>query len=153
GIESGLPGDALVLCSFGDASANHCTALSGFSAARYVKKRGNPCPVLFLCEDNGIGISVDTPKDWMAETFANQTNLRYVRASGEIDAIWDVANEAIESCRGTKTPTFLHLEVTRLWGHAGSDVETTYRTTEEIEAIERRDPLLRSARRLVETGA
>lgn len=153
GIESGLPGDAIVLASFGDASANHCTALSGFSAARYMKKRGNPCPVLFLCEDNGIGISVDTPQNWIAETFSNQPNLRYFRAAGELDEIWDAASAAIDFCRGTKTPTFLHLEVTRLWGHAGSDVETTYRTLEEIEAIERRDPLLRNARRLVETGA
>lgn len=153
GVESGLSSDALVLCSFGDASSNHCTALSGFSAARYVKKRGNPCPVLFLCEDNGIGISVDTPAGWVEETYAQQPNLRYFKAAGELDEIFDVCSEAIAFCRGTKTPTFLHLKTTRLWGHAGSDVETTYRTLEEIETIEKRDPLLRNARRLVETGA
>ena len=153
GIASGLPGDAIVLCSFGDASANHCTALSGFSAARYMKKRGNPCPILFLCEDNGIGISVDTPPNWIAETFSTQPNLRYFRAAGELDEIFDACTEAVEFCRTTRTPTFLHLKTTRLWGHAGSDVETTYRTLEEIDAIERTDPLLRNARRLVETGA
>ncbi|MBI5363896.1 MAG: MFS transporter [Planctomycetes bacterium] len=153
GIESGLPGDAIVLCSFGDASANHCTALSGFSAARYMKKRGGPCPILFLCEDNGIGISVDTPPNWIAETFSNQPNLRYVRAEGELDTLFDACFDAIDSCRATRTPTFLHLKTTRLWGHAGSDVETTYRTLEEIEAIEARDPLLRNAKRIVETGA
>src|SRR5690606_3570371 len=48
---------------------------------------------------------------------------------------------------------FLHLEVVRLWGHAGSDVETGYRTLEEIAADEARDPLLLNARRLVELGA
>jgi 2-oxoisovalerate dehydrogenase E1 component len=153
GIASGLPTDAIVLCSFGDASANHCTALSGFSLARYTKKRGSPCPILFLCEDNGIGISVDTPKDWIEETFSHQAGLRYFRAEGELDEIYDVCSAAVEFCRGTRTPTFLHLKTTRLWGHAGSDVETTYRTLEEIDAIERTDPLLRNARRLVETGA
>ena len=153
GVDTGLSRDAIVLCSFGDASANHCTALTGFNAARYVQKRGSPVPILFLCEDNGIGISVDTPRGWIAETYANQPNLRYVRAEGEIDAVWDACAAAVEHCRGTRSPTFLHLATTRLWGHAGSDVETTYRTVEEIEAIEARDPLLGNARRLVETGA
>jgi 2-oxoisovalerate dehydrogenase E1 component len=45
------------------------------------------------------------------------------------------------------------MKCVRLWGHAGSDVETTYRTLDEIEAIEAQDPLLRNARRLVDAGA
>src|SRR5574337_46642 len=42
GIANDVATDSIVLCSFGDASANHCTALSGFNAARYVKRRGSP---------------------------------------------------------------------------------------------------------------
>src|SRR5918997_5447024 len=34
-VDSGLPEDAIVVCSFGDASANHATALSAINAARY----------------------------------------------------------------------------------------------------------------------
>ena len=153
GIESGVGTDSIVLCSFGDASANHATAQTAFNAARYIKKRGGPLPILFLCEDNGIGISVDTPSGWIAESFSNRTQLAYFRAQGEYDEIWEVCREAIAHCRDTRSPVFLHLETVRLWAHAGSDVETTYRTLEEIEAIEATDPLLRFARRLVETGA
>jgi 2-oxoisovalerate dehydrogenase E1 component len=153
GVETGLPGDALVLCSFGDASANHATALSGLHASRYAKKRGQPMPILWLCEDNGIGISVPTPPNWIQESFGSLPHLAYFRAEGELDEAWDVCTAAIAHCRRGKTPTFLHLPVVRLWGHAGSDVETTYRTLPEIEAIEATDPLLRAARRLVETGA
>jgi 2-oxoisovalerate dehydrogenase E1 component len=145
GVASGLPGDAIVCCSFGDASANHCTALSGFNLARYATRQGSPCPVLFVCEDNGIGISVATPRDWIRETFSNQPHLRYVRAEGEIDDVWDAVGEAIDVCRSSRKPVFLHLETVRLWGHAGSDVETTYHTFDEIEVEERRDPLLRNA--------
>jgi 2-oxoisovalerate dehydrogenase E1 component len=152
-FDTGLARDSIVLCSFGDASANHATALAGFNSARYVQKRGNPLPILFLCEDNGIGISVDTPSGWIAETYANQSRLRYFRAAGGLDEIWRSCREAVEFCRGARAPTFLHLETTRLWGHAGSDVETTYRTLGEIEAIEAQDPLLRNARWLVEIGA
>ena len=40
----------------------------------------------------------------------------------------------------------------RLWGHAGSDVETSYLSLAEIESIEARDPVLANARLLVERG-
>lgn len=145
--------DSIVLCSFGDASANHATALAGFNAARYAVRRGGAAPILFLCEDNGIGISVETPRNWIRDSFSNQIYLKYFEAGGEIDEIWDVAQEAVNTCRRSRAPVFLHLHVTRLWGHAGTDVETTYRTVDEIGAEEAKDPLLLNAKRLVETGA
>ena len=148
-----LSDDSIVLCSFGDASANHATALSGLNAARYAVRRGGAAPILFLCEDNGIGISVDTPRNWIHDSFSNQLYLKYFHASGEMDEIWDVAEEAVHTCRRSRAPVFLHLSVTRLWGHAGTDVETTYRTVDEITAEEAKDPLLVNAKRLVETGA
>ncbi len=145
--------DSIVLCSFGDASANHATALAGFNAARYAVRRGGSAPILFLCEDNGIGISVETPRNWIHDSFSNQPYLKYFEAAGEMDEVWEVAREAVDACRRSRAPVFLHLRVTRLWGHAGTDVETTYRTVEEIAAEEAKDPLLLNARRLVETGA
>jgi 2-oxoisovalerate dehydrogenase E1 component len=153
GVENDLSGDSIVCCSFGDASANHATALAGFTFARYAARQGAPCPILFLCEDNGIGISVATPNNWIADTFSNQPNLAYFRAAGELDEVFDAAGAAIEHCRTTRRPTFLHLETVRLWGHAGSDVETNYHTLEQIERIESRDPLLRNAKYLIERGA
>jgi 2-oxoisovalerate dehydrogenase E1 component len=152
GVQSGLAADAIVCCSFGDASANHAAALAGINAARYAKRKGAPTPILFLCEDNGIGISVETPRDWIRESFSNQTHLAYFRAEGELDQVFDAVSAAIDRCRSRREPVFLHLETVRLWGHAGSDVETTYHSLEEIAAIEARDPLLRNAKRLVETG-
>jgi 2-oxoisovalerate dehydrogenase E1 component len=148
-----LSDDSIVLCSFGDASANHATALAGFNAARYAVRRGGAAPILFLCEDNGIGISVDTPRNWIHDSFNNQRYLKYFEAAGAIDEVWEVAREAIDACRRSRAPVFLHLPVTRLWGHAGTDVETTYRTIDEIAAEEAKDPLLLNAKRLVETGA
>jgi 2-oxoisovalerate dehydrogenase E1 component len=148
-----LSDDSIVLCSFGDASANHATALAGFNAARYAVRRGGAAPILFLCEDNGIGISVETPRSWIHDSFSNQPYLKYFEAAGEMDEIWDVVREAVNACRRSRAPVFLHLHVTRLWGHAGTDVETTYRTVDEIAAEEAKDPLLANAKRLVETGA
>lgn len=151
--DTGLPDDSVVLCSFGDASANHATALTGVNAARYAVRMGNPMPIFFLCEDNGIGISVETPARWIRESFGDTRYLRYFEAEGTLDETWEVVEEAVHLCRDRKLPVFLRLETVRLWGHAGSDIELAYRSRREIEALEARDPLLLNARRLVETGA
>ena len=153
GVPQELPTDAIVCCSFGDASANHATALSAINTARYVARVGLPMPILFVCEDNRTGISVPTPEDWIAESFAHIPHLAYFDAHGEIDEIWETAAAAIRHVRSSRTPAFLHLRTVRLWGHAGSDAEHVYRTPAEIAEAEARDPLLHAARRLVETGA
>jgi len=153
GVANGLPADAIVACSFGDASANHATALSAINTARYAVRLGLPMPLLLICEDNGTGISVPTPDGWIADTFSSQPHLAYFLADGEVDEIWDSIGTAIDHVRETRRPAFLHLRTVRLWGHAGSDAEQTYRALTEIEAVEARDPLLRNARRLVESGA
>jgi 2-oxoisovalerate dehydrogenase E1 component len=44
------------------------------------------------------------------------------------------------------------MKVVRLLGHAGSDVETEYRTIPEIETWEAQDPLLASARLMISAG-
>ncbi len=153
GVAIGLPADAIVACSFGDASANHATALSAVNTARYAVRLGLPMPLLLICEDNNTGISVPTPDGWIAATFANQAHLTYFLADGEIDEVWDSVRGAIDHVRATRRPAFLHLRTVRLFGHAGSDAEQTYRPLAEIEAVEARDPLLRNARRLIESGA
>ena len=153
GVATDLPDDALVVCSFGDASVNHATALAAINTARYAERLGLPMPILFVCEDNQVGISVPTPEGWIGSTFGHLEHLRYDLADGEIDDVWETAADAIRYVRGARRPAFLHLRTVRLWGHAGSDAEQAYRSTAEIAENEARDPLLRNARRLVETGA
>lgn len=152
GVTGATGSGAIVCCSFGDASANHATALAGFNAARYALRGGTPAPILFVCEDNGIGISVETPSGWIRERFASWGEA-YFEAAGTLADVWDTAQSAVRACRTSRRPVFLHLHCTRLWGHAGSDVETTYRSWEEIAAVETQDPLLAGARFLVERGA
>jgi len=153
GVGIDLPADAIVMCSFGDASANHATALSAVNTARYAVRMGLPMPLLLVCEDNDTGISVPTPEGWIARTFGAQPHLRYFSADGELDDVWETTGAAVEYVRQSRQPAFLHLRTVRLWGHAGSDAEQTYRSIPEIEAVEARDPLIRNARRLIELGA
>jgi 2-oxoisovalerate dehydrogenase E1 component len=153
GVASAWPADAIAICSFGDASANHSTAVGAINSASNVAYRGLPMPVLFVCEDNGLGISVPTPAGWIASAYGQRPGLRYFAADGEdIAAAYDTALAAAEHVRATRSPAFLHLRVVRFMAHAGTDAEVTYRRPSEITADFDRDPVLATARALVAAG-
>ena len=153
GIEVPVSSDAIMVCTFGDASSSHATALAGINAARYSARGGQPTPILFVCEDNRFGVSVRKPSGWIRDRFGTMDDVAYFDARGEMDDVWEVVDEAIKTCRGSRQPVFLRIDSVRLWGHAGSDLELAYRSWEEIVEIEAEDPLLRNARRLIESGA
>ncbi|MCB9919273.1 MAG: MFS transporter [Planctomycetes bacterium] len=145
--------DSIVCVSFGDASCNHASAQTAFNAAAWATLQRLPVPVLFVCEDNGIGISVHTPDGWIRSQFAARRGIDYFEADGgDLEEAYTTAERAIEHCRRTRRPTFLRLRVVRLLGHAGSDVESLYHSEAQIEAAESRDPLLRMSRDLVDRG-
>jgi 2-oxoisovalerate dehydrogenase E1 component len=148
-----LPDDAIVMCSFGDASANHSTAQGAFNAAGWTAWQSIPLPLLFVCEDNGIGISTKTPKGWIEANFSSRPGLRYFKADGlDFYDAFKVAQEAADFVRRRKKPAVLHIRTIRLYGHAGADVPTTYLPREEVEAEEAQDPLLHMVRLMDQAG-
>ncbi len=152
-VSPAWPADAIVVCSFGDASLNHSTALGALNAAEYTVHQGLRMPVLFCCEDNGFGISVRTPRDWVNEAWSNRPHLRYFSAEGtDIAGAYDAALAAAEYVRSSRRPAFLHLRCVRFLGHAGSDAEIGYRSRAEIGEDLERDPLVHAARLLAEAG-
>jgi len=149
-----LPKDAIVMASFGDASSNHSTAQGAFNTACWTSFQSVPMPMLFVCEDNGIGISTPTPDGWVAANFSARPGMKYFACNGlDICETHRVASLAADYVRKHRKPVFLHVTTVRLYGHAGSDVEASYRDTKAIAADEANDPLLHTVRLLVETGA
>ncbi len=149
-----LSEDGIAMCSFGDASANHSTAQGAINTAGWTSVQSTPLPLLFVCEDNGIGISVKTPKGWIEASMAHRPGIKYFQANGlDIYETYAVAQEAAHYVRTRRKPAFLHLRTVRLYGHAGADVPTTYLSKAEVEADEANDPLLHSVRLLDQAGA
>ena len=149
-----LAEDAIIACSFGDASANHSTAQGAINTASWTSFKSVPLPLLFICEDNGIGISVKSPRGWIAASLGARPGLRYFSADGlDIYETYRVASEAAHFVRTRRKPAFLHLRTVRLYGHAGADMPTSYMSREEVEAEEANDPLLHTVRLLGEAGA
>ncbi|MDO3646772.1 thiamine pyrophosphate-dependent enzyme [Nocardia mangyaensis] len=153
GVSCPWPADAVVVCSFGDASANHSTATGAINAALHAAHQGVPMPIVFVCEDNGLGISVPTPPDWIERAYGPRPGLTYLAADGcDLPAALGAAEDAVQLARSWRVPVFLHLRTVRLGGHAGSDVEAAYRGRAETAADLARDPLVGTARCLITAG-
>ncbi len=154
GLATPWPHDAVVVTSFGDASVNHSTAAGALNTAAYCAYQGLPLPLLLVCEDNGLGISVRSPAGWVAAVGSTRPGITYFSADGaDLADAYDTALAAADWARERQAPAFLHLRTVRFGGHAGTDVESAYRTPAELTADAERDPLLGTARLLVEAGA
>ena len=146
-----IPDDSIVVCNFGDASSNHSTAQGAFNAASWAAFQGLNVPILFVCEDNGLGISVKTPNRWIESNFKHRPGMQYFYADGlDVSIGYRQIKMAVDYCRHHRKPVFLHLKTVRLMGHAGTDFEVDYRALDELEAAEAQDPLISSCQLLLD---
>src|SRR5713226_4766417 len=153
GAATPWPADAIVVASLGDASVNHSTAAGAINTAAYCSFQRLPLPLLIVCEDNGIGISVRTPPGWVRAAAQGRPGIAYFHADGADPAgTYQAALAAAARVRDRRQPAFLHLTTVRFGGHAGSDVETAYRDPAGLAADLAADPLLGTARLLVGAG-
>ncbi len=145
--------DSIVLCSFGDASLNHATAQAALNTTAQCTFQGLPLPLLYVCEDNGLGISVPTPPGWVESALTARPEVRYEVAYGHDPAeVLGVASELAAWVRARRRPAVLHLRCVRYLSHAGADAELAYRSPQAIRADYERDPILGTARWLVSAG-
>ena len=77
-----MPNDAIVMCTFGDASINHSTAVGAVNSALWVAHQDVAMPLVFICEDNGIGISVPTPSSGSKASTVNDPDCTTLEATG-----------------------------------------------------------------------
>ncbi len=141
------PDDMVVVCSFGDGSLNHSTAQGALNWAGHAAHRGQRVPILFVCEDNGLGLSVPTPADWVRASLAGRHGLTVAAADGAdpVDT-WRTTVGLVDDIRRTGRPGVLHLSTVRFLGHAGTDVESAYRSVADMNDELRRDPIIGAAR-------
>ena len=137
-----------------DASLNHATAQTALNASAYLAYGGQPLPLLFVCEDNGLGISVPTHEAWIEQSLHGRPELAIERADGDDPArLHATAQELAAWVREHRHPAVLHLRTVRFLSHAGADLETAYRSGQDIRADYARDPLLALGRWLAGSGS
>jgi 2-oxoisovalerate dehydrogenase E1 component len=153
GVASPWKPDSIVVCSFGDASVNHAAAQAALNTAAQIAYQGLPLPLLFVCEDNGLGISVPTPPGWVESALTAREPIRYEIAYGHDTAeVLGVSHDLAAWVRARRRPAVLHLRCVRYLSHAGADAEMAYRTPQAIRADYEKDPILGTGRWLVAAG-
>ncbi|MCK4742461.1 MAG: pyruvate dehydrogenase (acetyl-transferring) E1 component subunit alpha [Sulfuriflexus sp.] len=153
GIAKGIKlkgGDEICICFLGDAANNQGVFHESLNMAKVWG-----LPVLYVCENNlyGIGTRIERSTavvDQYKRVAAYDIPSAQVDGQ-DLDTVYDAAKIAVDHVRSGKGPYFLELMTYRYRGHSMSD-SNAYRTKEEEQIWNERDPLNILRDRLVEAG-
>jgi TPP-dependent pyruvate/acetoin dehydrogenase alpha subunit len=112
-------------------------------------------PVVYVCENNLYAASTPVSAAFRIQDIAGRAaayGLPGVTVDGnDVEAVYQVAGQAIARARRRQGPTLIEAKTYRLCGHSRSDPRT-YRTKEEEAAWAARDPILHLGGRLKQLG-
>jgi 2-oxoisovalerate dehydrogenase E1 component alpha subunit len=142
--------DRVAMTWFGDGAASEGYTHEAMNLAAVHK-----LPVVFVCENNGIAISVPQRLQMAVDSIASRADaygMVGVRVDG-CDALrtYRAAREAVERARRGDGPTLIETVVPRITAHSSQD-EEAYRSDDDRRDAEARDPLPRLRAELLERG-
>ncbi|NTW72159.1 MAG: thiamine pyrophosphate-dependent dehydrogenase E1 component subunit alpha [Eubacteriaceae bacterium] len=140
--------DQVCVCFFGDASTNQSTFHEGLNLASIWK-----LPVVFVCENNGYGISVSQARHQAITDISVRAvayNMPGITVDGnDVFAVYEAVNEAVSRARKGQGPTLVECKTYRWRGHFEGD-PTVYRPVEELEQWKKKDPIPRMEKYIIE---
>lgn len=139
---SQLGGDAVVVCAFGDGTANAGIVSESLNLAAMLT-----LPIVFICQNNQYATSLQASRAIAGSMTARAAGfgIPAVDVDGnDVLAVIEERDRAVDRARGGGGPSLLHALTYRLGGHYLNDPET-YRSAEEVAAWQARDPLTRFA--------
>ena len=132
---------------FGDGGTSENDFHTGMNFAGVYKT-----PTIFFCQNNHYAISVPVEKQTAAETIAVKAQaygFEGVRVDGnDILAVYRTTKEAVDKARRGGGPTLIEAVTYRMGPHSSSDDPKKYRTEQEMEEWQKRDPITRFRRYL-----
>lgn len=141
--------DAVTVAFFGDGAA----AQGAFHEALNLAAVWN-LPVIFFCENNGYAefSPASTQHVTTLERRADGYAIRYIGVDGnDVSATASAMDDLVVAVRAGSGPALVEATTYRWHGHYEGDPQR-YRSSEEVEAWEARDPLLQHEKRLRELG-
>lgn len=140
--------DQVCVCFFGDASTNQSTFHEALNLASVWK-----LPVIFVCENNGYGISVSQARHQAVTDVsvrASAYNIPGITVDGnDVFAVYEAVGEAVARARKGQGPTLVECKTYRWRGHFEGDM-TVYRPEGELEAWLKKDPIPRVEKYILE---
>src|SRR5439155_25763823 len=92
-------------------------------------------------EDNAYGISMPTRKtNPLALGVLQSSDWQQIEGQ-EVEKLYEAARAAMEKIRAGNGPVFFWVKMERLSSHTSSDDQKLYRSSEELEALQKCDPL------------
>jgi pyruvate dehydrogenase E1 component alpha subunit len=143
--------DEVVMVFFGDGATSEGDFHEAMNFAGVFQT-----PVIFVCQNNQWAISVPREHQTRSKTLA-QKALAYGMPGIQVDgndplAVYAAAQEAVNRARSGDGPTMIECITYRLSLHTTADDPTRYRTDEEVEEWEKRDPIPRFQKYLINKG-
>jgi len=133
---------------FGDAASNQGTFHESINMAAAWK-----LPVVYVCENNLYGISVDIRKVTNTKDIATRAlayNIPGVVVDGnDVLEVYKVTQEAVERAREGKGPSLIECKTYRWKGHHVGDPGRVYRLEKETEEWKERCPIKNFRKRLI----
>jgi 2-oxoisovalerate dehydrogenase E1 component len=126
----------VVVTTVGDAATRQGDFYEAISFAKEKK-----LPLLFVVEDNAYGISMPTRKTNPLVLGVLQSSDWQQIEGQEVEKLYEAARAAMEKIRAGNGPVFFWVKMERLSSHTSSDDQKLYRSPEELEALEKCDPL------------
>lgn len=133
--------ESVTACFFGDGANNQGTFHESLNMAAVWD-----LPLIFVCENNGYGISSSVKDQQKIENVADRAS-SYVMPATIIDgndvvAVYHAVSEAARVARSGGGPTLIECKTYRTIGHYEGD-DQGYRPKEEVDAWRLKDPILR----------
>lgn len=143
GLAAKLTGDPVVtMAYFGDGATSANDFHTGMNFAGVYKT-----PTVLFCQNNHWAISVPLEKQTAAQSIAIKAQaygFEGVRVDGnDILAVYRTAREAVDKARRGGGPTLIEAVTYRMGPHSSSDDPKRYRTEQELEEWQKRDPIAR----------
>jgi 2-oxoisovalerate dehydrogenase E1 component len=136
-----------VVATIGDAATRQGDFYEAISFAKERK-----LPVLFVVEDNAYGISSPTRKiNPLALDVLQPDDWEQIDGT-DVGAVYAAGQKAIAKLRAGNGPVFFWVKMERLSSHTSSDDHKLYRSSAEIEALAKGDPLTKWKERLIADG-
>jgi len=152
GLAAKLRGsDQVAVAFFGDGAANEGTFHESLNLAAVWK-----LPVVYVCENNGFGISVPTWQSTSVEDIGVRGasyGMPGVTVDGnDVYDVYNAAEEAVARARSGGGPSLIECKTYRHFGHWTGDPQN-YRAREEIEYWKQhRDPIKLFRKALLDEG-
>lgn len=140
--------DTICFATVGDAASRQGEFYEALAFAVQEK-----LPVVFAIEDNKYGISTPTEHMMPYAIGGILSEDTMVKVNGRLlDDVERVGREAIDKARRGDGPTVIWCDLDRLSSHTSSDDHRVYRPLEDIEEMQKRDPIRLLAEELIAKG-